>query len=186
MPNKPEKSPIKSPLKSDNSPLLIVYTGDGKGKTTAALGMAMRAIGRGRKVAVVQFIKGKWPTGEEKFSTGNDNIDFFVMGRGFTWDSDDLEKDKALAMEGWEKAVECLTGGEYDLIILDELTYCFQYKFLDLDIVIDVLKDRTKDVVVTGRNAPTELIDICDTATEMKQIKHAFDSGKVAKKGVDY
>lgn len=172
--------------KGQNAPLLIVYTGDGKGKTTAALGMAMRAIGRESKVAVIQFIKGKWSTGEENFSKESDSIDFFVMGRGFTWDSDDLEKDKALAMEGWQKAVNCLTSGKYDLVILDELTYCFHYDFLDLKEVLKTLKNRKIDIVVTGRDAPQELIDIADTATEMKLIKHAFDTGKVAKKGVDY
>lgn len=171
---------------SNENNLLIIYTGDGKGKTTAALGMALRAIGRGKKVAVVQFIKGKWPTGEEKFSQSNDNIDFFVMGRGFTWESDDLEKDKALAMEGWKKALECIYDDKYDLVILDELTYCFEYNFLELDNVLETLKVRPCDIVVTGRNAPQKLIDLADTVTEMNPIKHAFDEGKVAKKGVDY
>ncbi len=174
--------------------LLVVYTGEGKGKTTAALGMVFRALGRREKVAVVQFIKGKWKTGERDFAgvlsstPGLAELDFSTMGEGFTWESQDLNIDKAAARAAWEKAKGLMTSGEYFLLVLDEMTYTFQHGFLPLSEVLEALRDRPKNltVVLTGRNAPPELLAMADLVTEMKKVKHPFDEGWPAKPGVDF
>ncbi len=168
--------------------LLVVYTGHGKGKTTAALGMVFRALGRGFRVSVVQFIKGKWKTGERSFAETIPGLDFHVMGLGFTWDSDDLAKDKAAARAAWEKAREAITSGERDLVVLDELTYTFHYDFLPLEEVLAALRARPPHVhvVVTGRNAPEELVALADLVTEMAVVKHPHAAGIKAQIGVDY
>ena len=174
--------------RKDQRGLLVVYTGHGKGKTTAALGMVFRALGRGFRVTVVQFIKGKWKTGERIFAERLPELDFHVMGLGFTWDSDDLAKDKAAARAAWEKAREKILSGERDLVVLDELTYTFHYGFLPLDEVLDVLRTRPSHVhvVVTGRNAPEALIALADLVSEMVVIKHPHEGGMKAQIGVDY
>jgi cob(I)alamin adenosyltransferase len=168
--------------------LLIVYTGHGKGKTTAALGLVFRALGRGLRVAVVQFIKGKWKTGERQFAEGIPQLTFLVMGRGFTWESEDLSKDKRAAEEAWRDAKRMILAGEHDIIVLDELTYCVHYAFLALDDLLTTLRERPPHVhvVVTGRNAPEELIALADLVTEMKAIKHPFAQGVPAQKGIDF
>ncbi|HET9959791.1 MAG TPA: cob(I)yrinic acid a,c-diamide adenosyltransferase [Polyangiaceae bacterium] len=168
--------------------LLMVYTGDGKGKTTAALGMVFRALGRGLNVSVIQFIKGKWKTGERLFAETQPGLRFYVMGRGFTWESEDLSLDKAAAEAAFAAAREEMLSGERDLVILDELTYAFHYDFLDLESVLETLRARPPHVhvVVTGRNAPRALLDLADLVTEMKMVKHPFQAGLKAQSGVDF
>ena len=172
----------------DRRGLLVVYTGHGKGKTTAALGLVFRALGRGFRVAVVQFIKGKWKTGERVFAAGLPGLDFHVMGRGFTWESDDLSRDRGAAREAWETAKSFMRGAEHDVIVLDELTYCVHYGFVSLDEVLKALQDRPGHVhvVVTGRNAPKELLALADLVTEMKSVKHPFEHGARAQPGIDF
>lgn len=168
--------------------LLIVYTGHGKGKTTAALGMVFRALGRGMRVGVVQFIKGKWKTGERLFAETLPALDFHVMGRGFTWESDDLSNDKAAASAAWETARAMISSGAHDLVVLDELTYTFHYGFLAIEDVLAALRARPAHVhvVITGRNAPAELVLLADLVTEMKSVKHPFEHGIPAQLGVDF
>ncbi|MCI0340315.1 MAG: cob(I)yrinic acid a,c-diamide adenosyltransferase, partial [Planctomycetales bacterium] len=140
--------------------LVLVYTGHGKGKTTAALGLVFRALGRGLRVAVVQFIKGKWRTGEQLLAEKLPQLTFLTMGRGFTWESDDLSRDRAAAAEAWERARTLILGGEHDLVVLDEVTYALHYGFVALSDLLVALRERPPQVhvVVTGRNAPAELI----------------------------
>jgi cob(I)alamin adenosyltransferase len=168
--------------------LLMVYTGHGKGKTTAAFGLAFRALGRGLRVGIVQFIKGKWKTGESLFAGTIPNLDLFLMGRGFTWESDDLSQDKKAAREAWAKAKELIDGGQYDIVILDELTYCIHYNFIEENEILQTLSERPTHVhiVVTGRNAPDKLKDLADLVTEMKSIKHPFEKGVPAQSGIDF
>ncbi|MDH4225720.1 MAG: cob(I)yrinic acid a,c-diamide adenosyltransferase [Deltaproteobacteria bacterium] len=168
--------------------LLMVYTGDGKGKTTAALGMVFRALGRGYKVAVVQFIKGRWKTGERMLAETLPGLEFKVMGLGFTWDSEDLAQDKAAAQSAWEECRAILRENRCDLLILDEITYTFQYGFLDLPQVLEELSARppTMHVVLTGRGAPPELVALADLVTEMKPVKHPFEQGIPAQPGIDF
>ena len=169
--------------------LLIVNTGDGKGKTTAALGLAMRAAGHGLKVCFIQFIKGSWKYGElESVKKFSDTIDFHVMGKGFTWKSNDLEKDRAAAREAWELARSALTGDKYQLVVLDEFTYLLMYKMVDLEPVMETLTGRPKNlhVVVTGRGAPPELIKAADLVTEMRPVKHPLQEGIKAQKGIEF
>jgi cob(I)alamin adenosyltransferase len=168
--------------------LLVVYTGHGKGKTTAALGMVFRALGRNLAVSVVQFIKGKWKTGERLYAETVPGLRFFVMGLGFTWDSDDLSKDARAAREAWNKAKDEIASGERDLVVLDELTYTIHYGFLSLDEVLTALRERPPHVhvVVTGRNAAPELIQLADLVTEMTVVKHPHQQGIKAQLGVDF
>jgi cob(I)alamin adenosyltransferase len=168
--------------------LLIAYTGDGKGKTTAALGMIFRAMGYSHKVGVVQFIKGKWKTGERRFASSFSQIDFLTLGHGFTWESEDLQIDKKMAQAAWAKSKQLIESNQYFLLVLDEITYTFQHGFLSLDEVVQTLKLRPFQltVVLTGRNMPDALIEMADLVTEMKLIKHPFDHGMPAKPGVDF
>ena len=168
--------------------LVIVYTGHGKGKTTAALGIVFRALGRGMRVGVVQFIKGKWKTGERTFAEGLQGLEFHVMGLGFTWDSDDLSRDKAAAAAAWDVARGFIASGERDVVVLDEITYAFHYGFIPLDDVLAALRSRPPHVhvVVTGRNAPEALVEAADLVTEMKPVKHPYERGIPAQIGVDF
>ncbi len=169
--------------------LLMIHTGNGKGKTTAALGLAFRAIGHGYKVSVIQFIKGGRSYGEiETARRLADLIDFNVTGRGFTWKSDDIEKDARLARAGWETAKAKIASGEYRLVILDELTYLFKYGMLDEDAVIEFLAHRpdTVHVVITGRDASEKLVAAADLVTEMTAVKHPYRAGVPAQKGIEY
>jgi cob(I)alamin adenosyltransferase len=167
---------------------LLVYTGNGKGKTTAALGLVLRALGRGLRVAVVQFIKGKWKTGERVFAEKVPELTFLVMGEGFTWDSDDLSRDRRAAERAWAKAAELVAAGEHEVVVLDEITYAIHYGFISLASVVDALRSRPShvNVVVTGRNAPQELCDLADLVTEMKAVKHPFERGEKARAGIDF
>jgi cob(I)alamin adenosyltransferase len=168
--------------------LVVLYTGQGKGKTTAALGMVFRALGRKMRVAVVQFIKGKWMTGERMFAEAQPGLVFDVTGRGFTWDSDDLSRDARACREGWERAARLIAGGEYDIVVLDELTYALNYGFIASADVLAALRERPSavHVVITGRNAGPDLIEAADLVTEMRTVKHPYEQGVPAQPGVDY
>ncbi|MFZ5453861.1 MAG: cob(I)yrinic acid a,c-diamide adenosyltransferase [Thermodesulfobacteriota bacterium] len=169
--------------------LLMVFTGDGKGKTTAALGLALRSAGHGLKVCFIQFIKGGWQSGEIKaVERFQDLIDFHVMGKGFTWKSTDLEKDKAAARYAWQFAQGVMASEHYHLVVLDEFTYLLKYGIIDLPPVLATLINRPADlhVAITGRDAPPELLAAADLATEMRVIKHPFQAGVQAQKGVEF
>jgi len=171
--------------------IIVVNTGDGKGKSTAAFGTAFRAIGQGMRVAVIQFIKGKWKTGEMNTFKHFDDITHMISGEGFTWDSQDKEKDIAAAQKGWEFAKEVIeqqTDSEYQLLVLDEFNLALDYDFVDLDEVISVLKNKpdSLNIIITGRNAPQQIIDIADTVTNMTPVKHAFESGIKAQRGIEF
>lgn len=172
----------------DKKSLVIVYTGHGKGKTTAALGLVFRALGRKKKVLVVQFIKGKWKTGEKIFADSLDNLDFYVMGRGFTWESNDLSIDKEAANKAWGVAKEGILSKKYDVIILDEISYTLHFSFLNLDDVLDTLNKRGSktDIVLTGRDMDKSIVEVADLVSEMKKVKHPFDKGIKAKPGIDF
>jgi cob(I)alamin adenosyltransferase len=174
-------------MTTERKGLLLVYTGHGKGKTTAALGIVFRALGRGLRVAVVQFIKGKWKTGERAYAERLSELTFLVMGRGFTWESDDLSRDKEAARRAWDEAATLIRAGEHAIVVLDELTYVVNYDFVPLAEVLDVLGARANvHVVVTGRNAPDELVAMADLVTEMKSIKHPYEKGIAAQPGIDF
>lgn len=168
--------------------IVIVNTGHGKGKSSAAFGVMGRGWARGWKVGVVQFIKSpKWKTGERKLADKLE-IEWHTMGDGFTWESDDLDETAAKGRHAWELARDKLTSGDYDLVILDELTYAVSYGWVPVDEVVATLRDRSPktNVVITGRDAPQEIVDAADTVTEMRKVKHAFDQGITAKKGIEY
>jgi cob(I)alamin adenosyltransferase len=169
--------------------LLVFLTGDGKGKTSSGFGMIFRALGWGQKVAVVQFIKGVQASGEELLVTKlYPQIRLIQMGTGFTWDSQNFDLDKAAAEKTWHQAVDLLQDTSLDLLLLDELTYMLAYKFLEESVVINALIQRSPqlNVVVTGRGGGTRLREISDTVSEVKNIKHAYEAGVIASKGVDY
>ena len=169
--------------------LLIVHTGDGKGKTTAALGLALRALGCGFKVFMVQFIKGDWKYGElESAKRFEGQFEIHPAGEGFTWDVPDDEKQKKLARSGWEKGKAAVESGKYRLVIFDEINYVLDYGYLPVSEVVEAFKQKPKDlhVCLTGRNAPKELVEIADLVTEMKEIKHPFQKGIVAQRGIEF
>lgn len=169
--------------------LIIVNTGDGKGKSTAAFGTALRALGRGYKVAVVQFIKGKWKTGEEKAAVKfGKNFTILPMGEGFTWDTKNFEQDVKSARKAWAKCLEFLHDKEHELVIFDEINYVLKYNFLDVSEVVAALKNKPslKHVILTGNGAPSELIEIAHLVTEMKLIKHPYHQGIKAQPGIEY
>ncbi|OCC24191.1 cob(I)yrinic acid a,c-diamide adenosyltransferase [Croceicoccus estronivorus] len=169
--------------------LLIVHTGKGKGKTTAALGMVLRMIGHGKKVGVVQFVKGAMTTGEKAvFDAFPDNVEFKPMGEGFTWDTQDRARDIAVAREAWEEVKRMIADPAYDMVLADELNIVLRYDYLPLDEVLAVLTDRApmKHVVVTGRNAAEPLIEAADLVTEMTMLKHPFRSGVKAQPGIEF
>jgi cob(I)alamin adenosyltransferase len=170
--------------------LLIVYTGDGKGKSTAAFGAVFRSLGRGFKVAIVQFIKGPWVSGEikalEKFG---DRVVFESVGDGFTWDTKDPEKDVASAKAGWEKCKQLLAAARHDVYLFDELIYVLKYQFLSTpDVIADIerLRPPHAHVILTGRDAPAELIEKADLVTEMRATKHPYQQGITAQPGIDF
>ena len=169
--------------------LLIVNTGPGKGKTTAAFGLALRMLGYGKKVGVVQFIKGAWHTGEkEAFAAFGERIVWHTMGEGFTWETQDLARDIAAAERAWAKALELMSDPSISLIVLDELNIALRYDYLDLGKVVDALKARRADlhIVVTGRNAKPALVDTADLVTEMTVVKHHFSAGVKAQQGIEF
>ena len=179
---------IKTKQKAERG-LLAVHTGDGKGKSTAAFGTIIRALGWGRSVGVVQFIKGTWKTGEnEFFKRFPDLLTFKRMGDGFTWDTQDREQDILAARAAWDEAQQMFTGGDYDLVVLDELNIALRYEYLDAGEVVEALAGRhpRTTVIVTGRDAPAALIESADLVTEMTKVKHPFDAGIKAASGFDY
>ena len=167
--------------------VLVVNTGNGKGKSSSAFGMMARALGHGMRVAVVQFIKGSFATGEEAFFRRFPEVEYHVMGEGFTWDTQDRERDIQAAEAAWGKARAFLADPDFDLVVLDELNIALKLGYLPLDEVLSALLGRPprQHVVVTGRGAPPELVEIADTVTEMRPVKHAFDAGVRAQKGIE-
>lgn len=169
--------------------LLIVYTGSGKGKTTAALGMVIRSVGHGMKIAVVQFIKGAIDTAEERILKGfGEQVTFLRMGEGYTWETQDRERDKRLAQAAWNRVMEFLQDSRYALIVLDELNIAIHHDYVTLEQVLEGLRQRPPmmHVVITGRGAKQELIDAADLVSEMKMIKHPFRQGIKAQAGVEF
>ena len=169
--------------------VMILLTGDGKGKSSSAFGMVVRSLGYGYKVGVVQFIKGEQLSGEELYLRDHcPQVDFFQMGTGFTWDTQDRDADIAAAQNTWKVAEPMLSDPSYHLVIIDELTYMLSYKYLDESMVTKALSNRppSQSVVVTGRGGGNSLKDIADTVSEIKDIKHAYQSNIKARKGVDY
>ena len=168
--------------------LVLVNTGDGKGKSSAAFGVVMRSVARDWRVAVVQFIKsGTWQTGEEKVARRL-GVNWWTLGEGFSWDSEDLDEDRATAVEAWRHARSLLEADAHRLVVLDEVTYPVNWGWLDVNEVVTAIRDRSPkvNVVVTGRNAPEQLVAVADTVTEMRNVKHAYEAGLRALKGVDY
>ena len=168
--------------------VVVVNTGEGKGKSTAAFGVILRALARGWNVAVVQFIKsGKWQVGEERIAREL-GVDWWTIGEGFTWDSQDLSQDEARARAAWDHARSLIAQGSHRLVVLDEITYPMNWGWIDTGDVVAAIRDRppSVNVVATGRNAPSALVDVADTVTEMRNVKHAYDRGIRALKGIDY
>lgn len=169
--------------------LLMVHTGKGKGKTTAAMGLAMRAIGNGMKVGIVQFVKGKWETGERQvLEAFPEQIEIRVMGEGFSWDSQDRQRDIAAASAAWAMAKEMIAAPDFGLVVLDELNIPLRYDHLDINEVVAGLLAKREDlhVVVTGRNAKDELIEAADMVTDMTMVKHHFRDDVKAQKGIEF
>ena len=167
----------------------ILLIGNGKGKTSSAFGMVMRALGYGHRVAVVQFIKGEQLSGEELYLRDQcPQVKFYQMGTGFTWDTQDRSGDIAAAEKTWAVAEQALADEQYDLVVLDELTYMLSFKYLDKDRVLSALKNRPyeQSLVVTGRGGGSELTELADTVSEVKEVKHAYNNGVMARKGVDF
>lgn len=168
--------------------ILLIHTGNGKGKSSAAFGLVARALGHNMKTAVIQFIKAAGKTGEEAFFRRFPEVEYHVMGEGFTWETQDRQRDIAAAQKAWDKACTLLSNPAYNLVVLDELNIVLKYDYLDLQQVIDTLKQRpaSQHVVITGRDAKPELIEIADTVSEMTVIKHAFKSGIRAQQGIEW
>ncbi|MDR0805882.1 MAG: cob(I)yrinic acid a,c-diamide adenosyltransferase [Enterobacteriaceae bacterium] len=167
--------------------ILIVLTGNGKGKSTAAFGTVARAVGHGLKVGVVQFIKGTWENGERNLLEKN-GVEFHVMATGFTWNTQDKGADVRAAEEVWKEGKRMLSDPSYDLVVFDELTYMIPCGYLELDDIVDALKNRpaNQNVIITGRACHRDIIEIADTVSEVRPVKHAFDNGIQAQKGIDW
>ncbi len=173
--------------------ILIVNTGDGKGKSSSAFGTTIRAAGHGQKVGIMQFIKGTWKTGEAESFKRFPEIEHLVSGDGFTWNTQDMDEDTASARNGWQKTIDMIERSrsdkpDYDLIVLDELNIALRYDYLDITEVVSVLANKPEklNIIVTGRDAKPELIKIADTVTDMTMVKHAFEAGVRAQKGVEF
>ena len=189
MQNQKEKIDANIAAADQERGVMILLTGDGKGKTSSAFGMVLRALGYGYRAGVVQFIKGEQLSGEELYLKNSlPEVDFFQMGTGFTWDTQDRSADIAAAENTWAVAEEALADEQYDLVVLDELTYMLSFKYLDKDRVLNALKSRPyeQSLVVTGRGGGSELAELADTVSEVKEIKHAYNEGVMARKGVDF
>jgi cob(I)alamin adenosyltransferase len=191
----PAEAPTEVPTEHQHPPrrkvesVVLVNTGDGKGKSTAAFGVIVRGVARGWQVGVVQFIKsGKWRTGEEAVCRDRLGVDWWTLGEGFSWDSTDLTRDQAVAQAAWEHARALITGGNHRLVVLDEITYPMNWGWIDTDDVVKVIAARPSqvNVVCTGRDAPSALIDVADTVTTMEKVKHAYDTGVRAQRGIDF
>ena len=172
-----------------NRGLVLVHTGDGKGKSSSAFGVVARALGWGHKVAVVQFIKGTWKTGErEFFKRFPDELHWHTMGEGFTWNTQDKERDIKAATAAFDTASSLMSKGEYDLVVLDEINIALRYDYLDISVVTDAIAARSQrtSVIATGRDAKNELMAMADLVSEMKEIKHPFKAGIKAMQGIDF
>ncbi len=183
----PTEDPRPDGLRRATS-IVVVNTGNGKGKSSSAFGMMLRGVARGWNVAVVQFIKsGDWKVGEEKIGRQL-GVDWYAFGDGFTWDSDDLTADRAHAAAGWQQAVDLIDAGEHQLVILDELTYLVSFNWLGVEEIVRAVVERPPhvNVIITGRDAAPEIIEIADTVTEMVEVKHAYQQGVRAMRGIDY
>lgn len=175
--------------KTEEKGLLIVHTGKGKGKSTAAFGMVFRALGNGMRIGVVQFVKGAWNTGErDVLDRFPEQVTINAMGEGFTWDVADRQRDLAAAAKAWEQAKALIMDPSYDMVLLDELNICLRYDYLPIADVVEFLRNKpfSTHVIVTGRNAKDELIEIADLVTEMTEIKHHFRAGVKAQKGIEF
>lgn len=169
--------------------LIIVHTGTGKGKTSAALGMVFRALGHGMRVGVAQFTKGAIETGEAAFARQLEGrIDFYTLGEGYTWETQDRQRDAAVARKAWEQARDLIEDPRYQIVVLDELNIVLKYDYVPLEEVLETLRGKREDlhVIITGRNAKDELIELADLVTEMRLIKHPYKSGIKAQKGIEY
>ncbi len=168
--------------------LLLVFTGNGKGKTTAAWGTVTRALGYGYRVGVVQFIKGLWECGERERLIEDERLDVQIMATGFTWDTQDREADTAACLTVWREAERMLADPSVYLVVLDEITYMLKFGYLDIQVVKQALENRPAEqtVIVTGRNAHRDLVAMADTVTEMQEVRHAFNAGVQARRGIDY
>lgn len=171
----------------DERGIVMVFTGNGKGKTTAAFGTATRAVGHGKKVGVIQFIKGTWPNGERNLLEPH-GVEFQVMATGFTWNTQDRDSDTAACLAVWEHARRMLADDQLDLVLLDELTYMVAYDYLPLESVLSALRERPahQSVIITGRGCHRDIIELADTVSELRPVKHAFDAGVKAQIGIDY
>ena len=167
--------------------ILLVFTGNGKGKTTAAFGTATRAVGHGKKVGVIQFIKGQWPNGERNLLEPH-GVEFKVMATGFTWETQNRETDTEACLAVWQHAKRMLADSSLDMVLLDEITYMVAYDYLPLQEVLDALQQRPagQTVIVTGRGCHRDILEIADTVSELRPVKHAFDAGIKAQIGIDY
>ena len=182
--------PVEAPARAERRApsLVVLHTGDGKGKTTAAMGIAMRAAGHGERVAVVQFMKsGQWKSGE-RLAAERLGVDWSVIGDGFTWDSEDLGRAAEIAREAWAEAATRIADGAYDVVVLDEVTYPLTWGWVPTDQVVSAIADRPAhtSIVLTGRDAPAELHALADTVSASTNVKHAFDDGVAALKGIDF
>lgn len=177
-----------SELRDPDKGLVLVHTGAGKGKSSSAFGMVVRALGWKQKVGVVQFIKGKWKTGERQFFDRLGEVTWHTMGEGFTWDTQDKDRDIAAAQAAFAKGREMMESGDYDLVVLDEINIAMRYDYISVEEVIAGLdaRDARTGVVLTGRDAKPELCDYADLVSEMVEIKHPFKAGIKAQRGVDY
>lgn len=183
----PREDPRPATLRTVPS-LVLVHTGDGRGKSSSAFGVMLRAVARDWPVAVVQFLKsGGWHTGEEAIGRRL-GVDWWSLGEGFTWDSENLTEDQATAQAAWAHARSLLAAGAHRLVILDEITYPMNWGWIDTADVVDAIRTRPPrvSVIATGRDAPAALVDVADTVTEMRSVKHAYEQGIAAKKGIDW
>ncbi|MEF9677470.1 cob(I)yrinic acid a,c-diamide adenosyltransferase [Pectobacterium aroidearum] len=182
-----EKVDTRIAAANETRGILIVFTGNGKGKTTAAFGTVTRAIGHGLRAGVIQFIKGEWPNGEKNLLQQH-GVEFQVMSTGFTWETQNRQTDTEAAQHVWQHGKRMLADTQLDLVVLDELTYMISYDYLDLSDVVTALKRRPagQTVIITGRGCHRDLLEMADTVTEMRPVKHAFDNGIQAQQGIDW
>ncbi|EPN9526597.1 cob(I)yrinic acid a,c-diamide adenosyltransferase [Cronobacter malonaticus] len=182
-----EKVEARVAAAQDERGIVIVFTGNGKGKTTAAFGTVTRAVGQGKKAAVIQFIKGEWPNGERNLLEPH-GVEFQVMATGFTWDTQNRESDTAACQAVWQHGKRMLADASLDLVVLDELTYMVAYNYLALEEVLTALRERPahQTVIITGRGCHRDILEYADTVSELRPVKHAFDAGIKAQIGIDY
>ncbi|WKV51116.1 cob(I)yrinic acid a,c-diamide adenosyltransferase [Dickeya fangzhongdai] len=182
-----EKVDARIAAATDVRGIVMVFTGNGKGKTTAAFGTVTRAVGHGLKAGVIQFIKGEWPNGEKNLLQQH-GVEFQVMATGFTWETQNRQTDTDAARRVWQHGLRMLADDSLDLVVLDELTYMISYDYLPLDEVIAALRQRPahQSVIITGRGCHRDLLELADTVTEMRPVKHAFDAGIQAQQGIDW